>query len=71
MKNTGLCPKCNSSDILKVKGSAGAYGTGNNIMIGVSIFSAVKVNRYVCCNCGFSEEWIDKEDIIKLKKKFK
>ena len=27
------------------------------------MFSVVKVNRYICCNCGFSEEWIDEEDI--------
>ena len=32
----------------------------------MSIFSAVKVNRYICCNCGFTEEWIDKEDINKI-----
>lgn len=25
------------------------------------------VNRYICCNCGYCEEWIDKEDISKIK----
>lgn len=70
MKNTGLCPKCGSKDLLLVPGKAGAYGSGNNIMTGYSIFSAVLVNRYVCCTCGFTEEWVDLEDIPKLKEKY-
>ena len=70
MKNRRICPKCNSTDILLVPGKAGAYGSGNNIQTGMTIFSAVLVHRYVCCSCGYSEEWIDKEDIQKLKKKY-
>lgn len=66
MKNTHICPKCKSEDIVRVPGSDGV----NNIQVGWSIFSAVMVHRYVCCECGFSEEWIDKEDIPKLKEKF-
>ena len=68
MKNTKTCPKCLSSDIVRVDGYAGAYGSGNNVMTGVTIFSAVNVNRYVCCSCGFTEEWIDKEDLERLSK---
>lgn len=67
MKNTSLCPKCNSSDIVRINGYAGAYGAGNNVMLGATIFSAVNVNRYVCCTCGFTEEWIDKNDLSKVK----
>ena len=67
MKSTKICPKCGSTDIVRIDGNAGAYGTGNNIMLGATIFSAVKVNRYICCSCGFTEEWIDREDIDKIK----
>lgn len=70
MKFTKLCPKCNSSDIIKVPGKAGAYGSGNNIVTGWTIFSAVLVHRYVCCSCGYSEEWIDQNDLQKLKDNF-
>ena len=70
MKNRKVCPKCGGTDILRVEGKAGAYGSGNNIMTGMTIFSAVLVHRYVCCDCGYSEEWIDKEDIQKLKERF-
>ena len=70
MKNRKSCPKCNSTDIIKISGKAGAYGVGNNIQVGWSNFSAVLVHRYLCCSCGYSEEWIDKEDIRKLKEKY-
>lgn len=67
MKNTRRCPKCNSGDIVRIDGHAGAYASGNNIMLGATIFSAVNVNRYICCSCGYTEEWIDREDIEKVK----
>lgn len=71
MKNNTQCPKCNSQDILKIPGDVRGYGAGNNIMTGGTIFSAIKVDRYLCCDCGYSEEWIEKRaDIEKLKKKF-
>jgi len=66
LKKTGVCPKCGGQDILKVKGGAGAYGCGNNIMTGMTIFSAVGVDRYICRQCGFSEEWINTEDMERL-----
>ena len=67
MKNSKVCPKCNSNDILRINGSTRGYGAGNNILIGLTIFSSVNVNRYVCCKCGYTEEWIDEEDIPRLK----
>jgi len=70
MKNKKECPKCGHKEILVVPGKAEAYGAGNNIQVGWTIFSAVLVDRYVCCKCGYSEEWINKEDIETLKNKF-
>ena len=70
MKKSKVCPKCNGTDILRVEGKAGAYGSGNNIMTGMTIFSAVLVHRYVCCYCGYSEGGIDREDIQKLKERY-
>ena len=63
MKISRICPKCGSSDIVRIDGYAGPYGSGNNIMTGNAI---VNVNRYICCTCGYSEEWIDKNDIEKI-----
>ncbi|MBQ9117353.1 MAG: hypothetical protein IJY04_10040, partial [Clostridia bacterium] len=56
------------ANIVRIDGYAGAYGPGNNVMVGSSIFSAVKVNRYICCTCGFTEEWIDTEELEKVEK---
>ena len=71
MKNNGKCTKCNSNDIAKIPGTAGVYGSGNNIMTGMTAFSAVLVTRYLCCRCGYSEEWIDnKKDLEKIRAKF-
>jgi hypothetical protein len=44
---------------------------GNNIPAGITWFNAVKVTRYLCGSCGFSEEWIDSPgDIARIKKKY-
>lgn len=67
MKNTHQCPKCGSCGIIRINGNVGPYGTGNNVMLGATIFSGIKVNRYVCCHCGFTEEWIDPQDLPKVK----
>ncbi len=70
MKKSSRCPKCEGADILFVPGTTGAYGTGNNIMTGATIFSAIPVDRYVCMTCGYTEEWIRTEDLAKLRKKY-
>ena len=70
MKNTKECPKCGSGKILRIDGNTGPYGVGNNIPVGKTIFSYAKVNRYLCCNCGYSEEWLDSEDIERIAKKY-
>ncbi len=71
MKINKKCPKCQSEDILFIPGNIGTFGTGNNIPIGISTLSSVLVERYVCCECGFSEEWIDVSDVKKLEKKYR
>jgi predicted nucleic-acid-binding Zn-ribbon protein len=68
MKKAGTCPKCGSRELVKIPGQAGAHGAGNNIPAGWTIFSSVKVTRYLCSQCGFSEEWIDsRADRMKLR----
>lgn len=67
MKLSRICPKCQSADIVRFDGNVGPYGSGNNLMIGSTLFSAIKVNRYVCCRCGFTEEWMDQEDLERIK----
>ena len=68
MNRTRICPTCGSNEIYVIDGYTGPYGSGNNVMIGATVFTAVKVNRYICCACGFTEEWIGREDLEKVKK---
>jgi predicted nucleic-acid-binding Zn-ribbon protein len=71
MKQSNVCPKCSSREIIRIPGQAGAYGSGNNIPMGTFIFSSIKVTRYLCGHCGYSEEWIDNpDDLKKIKNKF-
>jgi hypothetical protein len=71
MRNLKICAKCRSAEILRIPGDVRGFGAGNNITIGATIFSAIKVTRYLCAACGFSEEWVDSsDDIAKLKKKY-
>lgn len=71
MKNTRSCPKCASPDLIRIPGTIGYGGSGNNIQVGFWVFSAVLVTRFVCATCGFSEEWIESPvDIERLRKKF-
>ena len=53
MKNTKKCPKCSGENIVRVDGRCGPYGSGNNIMLGATIFSGVNVNTYICTDCGY------------------
>ena len=65
MMYTAICPKCGSRDIVRINGYTESYGAGNNIKIG--LLSRINVNRYICCSCGYTEEWIDPQSIAKLR----
>jgi len=74
MRTSKVCPKCQSTDIIRVPGWVGGVGTGNNIptrTFTLGAASYVLVARYVCAACGFSEEWIDNpSDITKLEQRY-
>lgn len=67
MKQSKTCPKCGSKEILRVEGRTGIHGEGNNFYLGRTSMSSVDVPRYVCCSCGYAEEWIDSRDLFRLR----
>lgn len=67
MKNSRQCPKCGSQEIVIADGFAGATNGVNNILLGATVFSQISVDRYVCCRCGFCEEWVRSTDLEKLR----
>lgn len=60
MKNAKRCPKCGSQNIVRVPDNQNRHASGNNIY--TSTFTLIKkipVIRYVCCDCGYVENWVE------------
>ena len=67
MKTSNLCPKCESNQIIRLPG----FISGNRIRLAFILPGLVNVTRYLCTDCGYSEEWIDKpQDVQRLKEKY-
>jgi len=60
MRNTHRCPKCGSADIITVE--PGLYNS-----FPVSFFAQAKLERWVCCTCGYSEEWVEQDKLDKVR----
>jgi len=66
LKNTKTCPKCENNKIIRIK----VFSQGTSVPAGF-LNGIVTLSRYICCNCGYVEEWIDsKEDIRRLEEKY-
>ncbi len=63
MKNTGKCPKCNSTEIFVRKGFK--HSKGYNIMLGSTSFSEAPIDHYICKKCGYIEQWLRDVEILK------
>ncbi len=59
MKATGKCPKCGSDQITVVTSKLGTY---NQIKTDFSSF--VDVDRYICANCGYMEQYVASEKAL-------
>ncbi len=65
MKNTKSCPKCSSTDILRI-----TEHTHANFVRGNGIFGSIYLTRFVCADCGYTEQWVDSPaDIKQLREK--
>ena len=66
MKQTTTCPKCQFTDIIRIPARLPA-SVGENI-VSIGLMKAVRITRYVCATCGFSEEYVEPlEDTEKLR----
>ena len=53
MKNTKSCPKCGSTDIVRIPDNPNRHASGNNIYTSTyTLFGKIPVIRYVCCSSG-------------------
>ena len=66
LKNTGVCPKCTSTEIRVMRRKMWA----TMIPVGPSVFGAVYTSWFTCVSCGFVESWVEsKEGLEKIRKK--
>lgn len=66
MKNRGVCRKCRSKDIVRIDGKLEG---GTVIYLGM--VDSVALTRFLCGNCGFTEEWLEGDELIdKVKRRY-
>lgn len=72
MKQTGICPKCQSDQILVFENNDknSKKNVADYEVIG-AFGKTIYTTRYVCCNCGYTERYFDDESLKKLQKKYK
>lgn len=60
MMNTKVCPKCGSRHIVRVPDNQMRHASGNNIYTSsFTLARKIPVIRYVCCDCGCVENWVE------------
>ena len=68
MKFNYCCPKCLNSEIAIIEGGAFKGNIYNTLSFGLS---TVYLTRYVCTNCGYTENYVDDhKDLQKIKEKY-
>ncbi len=71
MKNTGICPKCQSHHIVEESRKTSSY-YNNWVTVKQNWAKFISLVRYICVDCGFTEEWVKEiEDLDKIEKKLK
>lgn len=72
MKNTGKCPKCGSENVVRIPDHPNSHASGNNIYTTtITLAGKIPVIRYVCCDCGYVENWVEtKAELDKIKQIF-
>lgn len=72
MKNTHKCPKCGSSEIIRVPDNPYRHASGNNIYTTkMTLIGKIPVIRYVCSSCGYVENWVEgRGELDELRRSF-
>jgi hypothetical protein len=66
MKHGNPCVKCGSKSIYYVPGGVGE--TQNQAVIGSFLPTRIRIARFICTDCGYSEEWVDRDsDLVTIR----
>ncbi|MDX1408935.1 MAG: hypothetical protein R3330_12395 [Saprospiraceae bacterium] len=60
MKDSYQCPKCTSTEVIRIEGNR----LNQNQVVSLTKWgtATVVLDRLLCTNCGFTEEWIKIDD---------
>ena len=61
MKQTNICPKCQSTDVARIEPFKATSGN-NYIQLSKWGTQLGYVERYICIKCGFTEQYVDMND---------
>lgn len=72
MKHSGLCPKCGGKEVLRIPDNPLRHASGNNIYTTTATLAGkIPVIRYVCAQCGYTENWVEQRaQLQRLKERF-
>lgn len=60
MKNTNVAPNAIQGISVRVPVNPNRHASGNNIYTTtMTLFGKIPVIRYVCCDCGYVENWVE------------
>ena len=66
MKQSRTCPKCGSKEVIQfMEATQNGKDNGNHIYCG--FYNHARIWRYVCCDCGYSEQYVDIPEIKKIR----
>ena len=63
MKYTNKCPRCGSREIFMMDSARQEDSKQHGMAANNVYYSNVSVQQYICCQCGYSEEWVDRFSI--------
>ena len=67
MKQSKTCPKCGSEEVIAITEATDNFrDNGNHIYTG--LFSYASLWRYICCHCGYTEQYVHMSEIEKIRK---
>lgn len=71
MKSTHRCPKCGSGDVIRVPGNAHRYLANSICITRFAWVRRIPVDRFVCSDCGYVENWVaDRDGLKKIKQAY-
>lgn len=73
MRCSGKCPKCGGVNLIRIPDNPSRYASGNNIYTStITLGGKIPVIRYVCCDCGYVENWVEqKKGLAKIQHTFR